>query len=398
MGQTIFYSGLDDFCRKYLVTNRQVSPVEAAQFPEQLKEQHGSIFEQLMLFDKVSFKVYGENIPIAVLLNLFGTHTFDELIDQGALGFTLWTPLVTYMVTDVPGVMPLQFGTQSSPAHSDPEQSVALGLNWMSEKLPAHEQKRIIKRVAPLYQLPEKDVSGKAVDITVSAYNSGKLSAVNFPVTGKDIKELALPERKLLCQCASDLLEYSYLIQHKMTSFSDKRYFSLFDESVGKVQTQAKIATNFNRLATLEGFPDLKALHTELDEPFKKLAHLRAKHSSVKFREWLATASFTANDTEIAKQYVDSIADAKGFFESRKGKVTKSVIMTSIGAAIGAVIGGIEGALGGAVVAKAVETGADFGLDLVDEFLVSGLTKGWSPRMFFDDIAKLRDANRKEVS
>jgi hypothetical protein len=29
-------------------------------------------------------------------------------------------------------------------------------------------------------------------------------------------------------------------------------------------------------------------------------------------------------------------------------------------------------------------------LDLVDEFLLSGLTKGWSPKMFFDDLEKLR--------
>jgi len=396
MGRTIFYASLDDFCRTYLVSNRQVSPSEFAQLPERLKEQQGSIFEQLMLFDKVSFKVQGENMQIPFLLNLLGRDTFEELIDQRALGFTLWTPLITHMVTDVPGIDPLQSGTLSSPAHSDPEQSVALGLNWMSEKLPAHDKRRLIKRVVPLYEIPEKDISQNAVSITVSAYNSGKLNAINFPVSGKGIRDLALPERKVLCQCASELLEYSYLIQHGMTSFSNKPYFSLFDESVTKVQSQAAVKANFNRLTALEGFPDLKSLHAELKEPFKNLAKLRAKHSSAKFREWLATATFSATDQDIAKEYVDSIADAKGFFETRKGKVTKSVVMTSIGAAIGAAVGGAEGALGGAFAAKVLETGADFGLDLVDEFLISGLTKGWSPRMYFDDLAKLLAGNNEE--
>jgi hypothetical protein len=95
---------------------------------------------------------------------------------------------------------------------------------------------------------------------------------------------------------------------------------------------------------------------------------------------------------------VDSIADATGFLETRKGKVTKSVVMTTIGAVLGAAIGGVEGALGGAVVAKAVETGADFTLDLVDEFLISDLTKGWSPRMFFYDLAKLRAGQDEQKS
>lgn len=64
--------------------------------------------------------------------------------------------------------------------------------------------------------------------------------------------------------------------------------------------------------------------------------------------------------------------------------------MTAIGATIGAVIGGVEGALGGAAIGRTIEAGAEFGLDLVDEFLVSGIAKGWSPRMFFDDLGKFR--------
>jgi hypothetical protein len=69
MRQTVFYGGLDDFCRTYLVTNRQVTPAEFGQFPDRMEEQRGSIFEELMLFDKVSFKVYGENIQ-SMLLDL----------------------------------------------------------------------------------------------------------------------------------------------------------------------------------------------------------------------------------------------------------------------------------------------------------------------------------------
>jgi hypothetical protein len=395
MRQTIFYPGLDSFCRTYMLANRQVTPLEAAQFLGRMQEEHGAIFEQLMLFDKVCFKVYGENLQIPVLLRLLGHKTFDELIDQGAVGFTLWTPLVTHLIADNPALDPLQSGTLSSPAHSDPEQSVELGLQWMKEPLPPHERRRLIKRVVPLYTLPEPELSRDAVRITHSAYTSGKLKVLNFPSTGKDIRNLTLLERKTLNQCATELLEYSYLINHGMTSFSNRNYFALFDESAAKVQSSAAIAGNFNRLARLEGFPDLKTLHTELNNPFKQLATLRSRNSTVKFRKWLSTTTFSETDTDITKEYIDSIAERSGFFETRKGKVTKSVVMTAIGASIGAAIGGAEGALGGVAAAKALETGAEFTLDLVDEFLISGLTKGWSPRMFFDDLGKMRDKNSR---
>ena len=158
MGQTIFYPGLDGFCRTYMLTNRQVTPAEFAKYPARLKEENGSIFEQLMLFDKVSFKVYGESIQATFLMNLLGHETFETLIEQGAIGFTLWTPLITHLVTDIPGIVPIQSGTLSSPAHSDPEQSIDLGLNWMKEPLPSHERKRLIKRLVPLYEIPAADL------------------------------------------------------------------------------------------------------------------------------------------------------------------------------------------------------------------------------------------------
>jgi hypothetical protein len=392
MGQTIFYPGLNDFCRTYLISDRITTPAEVAQFPERLKEQNASIFEQLLLFDKISFKVYGENILVPFLISQLGRDAFDALLDQEAIGFTLWTPVVTYMVNDTPGVVAIQSGTQSSPAHSDPEKSIELGLNWMSkERLFPGARRRLIKRLVPLYKVPEPDLSHDAVRRTVSAFHSGKLNALNFSPAGKDIQNLTAPERKDLCRCATELLEYSFLIQHEMTSFSSQQYFNIFDQSVSKVEAQTTIAADFNRLAQLEGFPNLKALYSELKDPFKELPRLRTKSSSAAFRKWLTETRSSATDIDITKEYVDSIAEKKGFFETKRGKLTKSVVMTAIGTGVGTLIGGAEGALGGAAVGKALDVGADWALDLIDEFLVSGLTKGWSPRMFFDDLGKLRE-------
>jgi hypothetical protein len=392
MGQTIFYPGLNDFCRTYLVSDRITTPDEVAQYPARLEEQNASIFEQLLLFDKISFKVHGENILVPFLIGQLGQDAFEALLDQEALGFTLWTPVVTSLVQDTPGVVAIQSGALSSPAHSDPEKSIELGLKCMNkQQLFPGARRRLIKRLVPLYEVPAPELSHDAVRMTVSAFHSGKLNALNFSPVGKDIQNLTAPQRKDLCRCATELLEYSFLIQHEMTSFSSKQYFNLFDQSVSKVEARSTIPADFNRLATLEGFPNLRALYSELNDPFKRLPGLRAKRSSAEFRKWLAETNSSATDAGITKEYVDSIAEKTGFFETKKGKLTKSVVMTGIGTGIGAMIGGFEGALGGAAVGKAVDFGADWALDIIDEFLISGLTKGWSPRMFFDDLRKLRE-------
>jgi hypothetical protein len=52
------------------------------------------------------------------------------------------------------------------------------------------------------------------------------------------------------------------------------------------------------------------------------------------------------------------------------------------------VAAGLGTAAAGAV-GKAIDLAADFTLDIADEFFLSELIKGWTPRMFFDDMRKL---------
>jgi hypothetical protein len=56
-------------------------------------------------------------------------------------------------------------------------------------------------------------------------------------------------------------------------------------------------------------------------------------HYSVKFRDWLANASCT--DQSIIKEYLNSLDAPKGFFETKTGKVTKSIVMTALGTGAG---------------------------------------------------------------
>jgi hypothetical protein len=52
----------------------------------------------------------------------------------------------------------------------------------------------------------------------------------------------------------------------------------------------------------------------------------------------------------------------------------------------------------GGLMAQAAHPAVDFGLDLLDEFLLDGLKKGWHPRMFFNDLRKLEKIKSQDAS
>lgn len=62
--------------------------------------------------------------------------------------------------------------------------------------------------------------------------------------------------------------------------------------------------------------------------------------------------------------------------------------MALAGAGVGAITGPVGLAVGGTIGAL-VAPAADIGFDLVDEYVLSGLLKGWSPRMFIEELRKL---------
>jgi hypothetical protein len=51
--------------------------------------------EQLLLFDRISIKVERENLGLFVLVNELGIKQVIDLINEGVVSFTYWTPVIT---------------------------------------------------------------------------------------------------------------------------------------------------------------------------------------------------------------------------------------------------------------------------------------------------------------
>jgi hypothetical protein len=390
MSLNVFYDGLNDFCQKFLIIGSPTQSNDPAQFLRQRENVAGTLFESFLLFDTVSLKVHGENLPLAVLLSLMGDKAVLELAECGALRFVLWTPMVAHIVDDVPGIDPLTSGNLSSAAHSDPEESLALGLARYTKKLDRSDRRALIRKLRDAYIIPDTKLAAEVVGISKSAYESGRLKGYGLDPSEVAYREIPLKKRETLSKCAGSLLEYKFAMSNSLTSYSNRDFYEFLNQSCGRLSSVETRLSEFTTLARLENIPDLKQLYAKIDHPFAKMNELRKKRTSRRFREWLSHAPHdSVSSEELSKHYLDALMQPVGVMQTTTGKLVKSIAMTAIGAGIGmAVESPFAGAfLGG--LASIASVGADFGLDIVDQFLLDGLTKGWTPRVFFDDVRAL---------
>lgn len=389
---TLLNSDINSFARKFLVADAELTPTDLAQFEVKHNESIALMMEQLMLFDKVSFKVYGENIPLAMMIKQLGVKGLENLLEQGALEFLLWTPVVTYNITELPYVLPLQSGTQTSPVHCEPEESIRAGFQWLSDPPSDRVLKNLKKKLIDVYKIPDKTFGANSAKLTLDAYGSDKLAGLGMPFVTEATK-LSLEQRKQLGGLAQNVLETTVLSSFGYSSYDKYENLSLSSISFDRIQAAAKIQENVSKLYELENLPDLKMLFLQQKLDTDTVLKFRAGSNSRKFREWLYTQSSSIDAKDITKEYIDSLANSKGFFEKTGGKFVKTISLYTLGTGIGALIGGIPGSVLGGSVAKLIEPVADIGLDMVDTYFLEGLIKGWNPRMYFDSLAAIVKEN-----
>ncbi|MGC3023910.1 hypothetical protein ACPUER_01955 [Burkholderia sp. DN3021] len=390
MSLNVFYEGLNDFCRKFLVIGSPTQSNDPVQFMRQWEDVAGTLFESFLLFDTVSLKVHGENLPLAMLLSLMGDRAVLDLAESGSLRFVLWTPMVAHITDDIPGIDPLTYGNLSSAAHSDPEESLALGLSRYTKKLDRSNRRALIRKLRDTYTIPDMQLAAEVVEISKSAYESGRLKGYGLDPSEIAYRDIPLKKRETLSKCAGSLLEYKFAMSNNMTSYSNRDFYEFLSQSCGRLSSVETRLSGFTTLARLENIPDLKQLYAQIEVPFSKMIALRKKRASRNFREWLSLAPCDVAAPEgLSKYYLDALMQPVGLFQSTGGKLAKSIAMTAIGAGIGmATESPYAGALLGGL-AGIASVGAGFGLDLVDQFLLEGITKGWTPRVFFDGVRTL---------
>ena len=400
MVQKVFDSEINAFCRKFLVKVPGAAEPSAAAFSAEMASLRKTLFENLLLFDKLSLKVTGESIPISLLIGALGRKGFDALIEQQAVEFVLWNQNVGFLVKNIPGVDAMVSMAHDTPEYVDPERSIDSGLKWAPDAPQGRERQQLIRRLVPLFKRTEANVAANSLKVVRDALKTGGLEVYGIPrITSEHADSLTDEQKKVVGKCADDLAEYEFLVKHNMTSFSNYQYFSPFWASAGRFRMMNRAVSGFSSVAKLEGVPDLRTLFGEIQEPLTRLAEIRNTANAKFFREWLEKTAGESPDTDMVKDYLNAISERKGLLDSAPRKFVKTVAFAAVGVGLGAIVGEQAGAAIGAgagalvslAASKLAEVTAETGLGLLDSFVLDRVTKGRSPRMFLDDLSKLRD-------
>lgn len=385
----IFNTELNDLCRKYLIKGPvELTHNETLEFPKKYNEIKSSIFESFILNKEINFKIEGENIPLCVLVNEIGLRGIEELIDDNALSFTLWEPMIFHMTDKIDGLIPIAAGRYNSGPYVDPEESINLGLGFMRSPLKKGEIRSLTRKIRDLYLFVPKGIENDCVSITMSALESGKLESLGLPAQDKINNNLSAEEKNTLSKCASDLLSYKYLVRKHASASPTSNVQILLNDSIKKPLAMSK-ENIFSAILKLEDFPDIKASFQSMGLPMDELIRVRKNKNSKKFRKWLNTFNSISDPIEAQRYYLESIQNPKGLFDSFLGKSTKSIAMMILGAYVGAQVDTSIGPYVGALGSKVAGPITDYILDMADEYLLAELTKGWTPKIFIDDIKQL---------
>ena len=184
------------------------------------------------------------------------------------------------------------------------------------------------------------------------------------------------------------MLGYKYLIQKRAQVSPTSNIQILLEDSIKKAKEISKEEL-FSAIVQFENIPDIRTSFQKMGLPMDELMKLRRNKNCKKFRAWLSNLNGISNPLEAQRYYVDSIQSAKGFFDTWLGKSTKSVFMMILGASAGSYADSSLGPIIGAAGMQLANPVTDYILDMADEYLISELTKGWTPKLFISELESL---------
>jgi hypothetical protein len=401
MAQTAFYSELNRFCLAWatpvpgsVTTYGGPLRTAATDFTMQLRTHQEALFEQLLLFDVVNLNITGPNFITPLMYNFMGPKALEELLEQKALSFVIWQPqpMMSHQDGKVAATFVGRIGDGQG-SEVDIEKIIDIGLHLHPTNMGVSYKKVLRRKLIKCHSLLDPKLPESAWIIAGKALSAGSLQC--FGLSSREESPVGLPvaEGEILLRAAESLLEYRYLLVNGMTSHNNAGVFDLIDVGLDNLRKRKSPVEKYYIVANFEKFPNLRALFSEVDKPFHRIARFRKSYTARRFREWLSSASDPGSDVELIREYVDACGNRKGLFESAPAKFVKLVSMIGIshlaGAEAAAIASGLLTSIPAQVIDEVLKTAAEFGTGVVESFVIDNLKVGWTPKAYFDGLRRL---------
>lgn len=369
-----------------IVFNNKIGNPYAFDYPKLTKEEEQNIiaglFEQLLIFDKITITTSRVNFALAFLISKLGINTVEKLFELGYIRILLWTPILmtgsgrqqedgTIDKSVIYGQPPIAAGTLGD-KDLDPEENIHNAIAHFN----FHRDRRRIftKKAAKNYIIPNgMEFSSDSAKVVIDAYESNNLAGLGLPFE-KESNQLDLEQRQKLLGLGHKVLETAILSKYGFKSFENYEHSKIYEQNLGNIGKAYNVSEGTSAILNLEKLPDLQSLFINEKLKFEDLFILRHLSNAKYYRKWINEIGESSNAEEITKEYLNEIKGSNKFFNSGGGKFVRNLGMFGASTALGAAVAGPVGAVAG------------FGLGLLDTFVLDGILKGKNPSMFIDDV------------
>lgn len=376
--RSIYSKGLDSLANLFL---KNTDPIDERIVKRLITAELLSNGEALVISPTVSFKTYGENLPLVLLTRAFGVSGIRTLLEEGGIEFVLWRPLVTHLVEPIDGVNPLATGDLESDAHSDPLASAELGFKGWAPEIAAQDARVLAKLAADRTVLPRKKVAHEVVGKVYATYEQGALDRFGFdPAT--PLPELDLEERKLLTQLCERGVEAAVLFETETDLYEGSDIWDTLLALCNRLQSNGLAQSTTEAVLSIERLPSISTLLLKKIITFEDLISLRNRPETKEFRDWLWSQPCLEDSNSVVEDYLSKMAprvDRKDrtWFKSAK-IIGVSLLGSVLGTAVGGPMGGTAGFVAGTMAGAAVS--------MIDGLWIDRLLTGRNPRRFATDV------------
>jgi hypothetical protein len=373
---------------------------------------YAELFEQLLLFDKVSVSLNPmSGKAIGALLERF---RLDDLIRALALeSIELVLPSVMSVTNSGPEGRgrhdptlltyqpPVVFGNITGAGSIDAEWIIRDGLRY-TNKFSEREKASVIRELSPYISRGSLTDGDEANTLVMDAYNSNSLSAIGLPFT-VDAFEFDYDRRVKYQQITGDVEDLLFIASNKYGMYKSPAIYEIAKSTVGNIEDALNVQRTNDKLLTSNALPNLRMLYSSGRASFATALELRETADNIEFRHWIYSISDPQEYDRIVRHYASAIAQPRGFSQSSLGKLAKGVTMYGLGQllssgvaiATATLVGGVPGlatALGASLLTQTLlkTTGEVTGNLFLDK-MAGYVSQGWTPYQFVQRVERLAE-------
>jgi len=368
---------------------------------EQEAEILAGFFEQLLIFEKIVLSTDKNNQTLIFLISKLGLETVERLIRSGYILFSIKSAIIvtgtgrqredgtideSVIYSQPPIVGGSLNGDDIDPSANIHRALVRFGIN-------KKERNKLIKLITPKYIINDGlELGSNAAKVVTDAYVNNNLENLGLPFN-KDPFDLNLEERQILMNLGHTVLDTSILAKNGYKSYNNYEHLEISKKNLENIGKAYNISQNVSEILKIENTPDLKSMFKQGGFEISDIFKLRHLSSAKYFRKWINEVGENSNSAEITEAYLNEVAGAKKFFETTKGKLLKNTFLFGAMPALGTLIAGPIGGLVGAAAKPIIEPVVDYGLGLLEEFVLSGIIEGKNPKSYIDKLKEEVDKN-----